>query len=194
MAVAAAIVVLIMVMFLLLYASGKTKWSLDQMVQYMSATILILGVVGGSLAIFLNRSDTMDNTVANELAGIELGLKQEDVRFLKGEALESLKDDGSATWVYDKDYRLAVFFDNEQQVFMVVAEGTSGTAKLPGLPGINWNMSVEDLTTSLGEPTQVEVLDRGLARRYEYHELKLFVGFTQGAIDSLGIRDYSATN
>ena len=50
MAVLVGILLLVMLLFLLLYASGRTKWSLDQTIQYMVGTLVVLGVIAGSLA------------------------------------------------------------------------------------------------------------------------------------------------
>jgi len=193
LAIAAGILLLIIVLFLLAYNSGKTTWTLDQTIQYMVGTIVVLGVVAGSIAIYLNRTDgpTGDFT---EYAGVALGDTMEDIRFKKGVGQESTGSDGRAVWVYDKDYRLVIFFDDSEHAFLVVAERSGKTAALPKLGPVNWTMTVTELQRELGEADNVVVLDRGLSRRYEYPDKNLFVGFTQGQVDSIGLRNFSVTD
>ncbi len=132
--------------------------------------------------------------VADELSGIQLGMKPVDVKLLKGTpfndgtATPTVKDgEASMVWGFRDKYSdriLAVHFAGPtvDSVGVVIVCERNGYSKLFGL---GTSSSEADVIKKLGQPTNTSIDSAGLAKLISYRPWNAAFGVSKGLVNEL---------
>lgn len=171
---------------LALFIFTKDRWNWKKIFLWPLGVIVVLGVVGGSIAYLYQQYEDRPQKLT-ELWGVSLNDSAEDVKFKKGEPTRILENDH---WVYrpyetiEGDY--VVYFKNNR-VRSVMYFGPMHNS--PSLHGVGHYDSHQELDAKLGPPSYVSRSKDELRRAYSYEKFNVVVHFAAGNMSALGIYD-----
>ena len=171
-----------------LFIATKDRWNWKKIVLWPLG-LLILGacIIGGMLAYENWRSNSKvvwdKPTVHDELWGIALGTKPEDVLFKKGKPTTKGEDQWLFAPEFSDDWYQLIFENGAVAVIAFYGKNFSAE-KLDGIG--RWD-STEEVTKLYGEPTRVATREDGAHRVYCYDAYHVFFSLKENKVVAYGI-------
>jgi len=178
-----------------LYWLTRDTWKWKRLVIYLfGGVVVLLAIVGGGIYLYSLYSD---RAVPQEsLAGIKLGMTENDVRFLKGEpnyfAPDHLKKyELMMVHLSDSGLGLLTYFADGKVVAVIADLGTGSKADLPLPRGMESYDKQDEIQRKFGIPTSILESSNGVTRRLVYPDYNIWFDVTKDGITALGVNTTS---
>lgn len=168
----------------------KEKWNWKKVWVISLVTILLMGVLGGSLTFYLIHKEEAPKKI-DEVSGIKLGNSKEDLKFKKGNP-QSIDSTGNE-WKYNDSetegaskkctYRVVFKSNKVISVFILGCQEYLS----PYLNGISKGSEVDWVKEKLGPDSIVSMSKDGLYRAYNYPSFNQFFLMEKGKVRFYGI-------
>jgi hypothetical protein len=166
-----------------LYLGTKDRWRWKRIVLWTVGGLLGLAAVAGAGVYGYTMWEERPQVIT-EYWGIKLGTTPSDVLFLKGQPTER----SSEYWVYKTENVAVTVAFKDKKVVRVIALGNR--PYLPKIGSISTYLTMEDLTSRLGEPDAVSINATGENRILNYLKYNLAAGYNR---DGMVMAAMSAT-